>query len=251
MDLATIIGLMLGLVAIVGGHVLEGGGIHALIQPTAAMIVVGGTVGATFVSFPLPVILKAFKDLRLAFFPPHHDLLQLIGELCAYASKARTNGLIALEQDVKEAKDPFLGLGLAMIIDGVDPQKFRETLEVEMETFEAYNKTSAEYFESAGGFAPTIGIIGAVLGLIHVMENLSDPSKLGAGIAVAFVATIYGLITANILCIPLSTKLKHLLKEQLREKELIVEGLFLILFGENPRLIERKLHSYLAKRPNE
>jgi len=249
MDIATIIGLVLGIGAVVGGHILEGGHMGALIQPTAAMIVLGGTFGATFVSFPLSVILKAFKDAKMAVLPPHVDMRKLVSDLSGYASKVRKDGLISLEQDAQDIRDPFLKLGLSMIVDGVDPQQFRQTMETEMETFEAHAKGSAEYFEAAGGYAPTIGIIGAVLGLIHVMENLSDASKLGAGIAVAFVATIYGLVTANIFCIPMSSKLKHHVKEQVREKELILEGLLSLLQGEHPRLIEQKLMAYLHDRP--
>jgi chemotaxis protein MotA len=245
MDLATIIGLVLGICAIFGGAMLEGLHVGALIQPTAAIIVLGGTFAATFVSFPLPTILTAFKDVKKVFLPPKDDPDSVIKNIINYAAKARRNGLISLEQEAQSVKDTFTKKGISLVVDGIDPQKLRETMEIELGSFEEHGKGSAEFFEAAGGFAPTIGIIGAVLGLIHVMSNLSDPSKLGGGIAVAFVATIYGLMTANIFCIPFGTKLKHRLKEELLQKEMVIEGLIAIQNGENPHFIEQKLRAYL------
>jgi len=245
MDITTIIGMILGLGAVLGGHILEGGHIGALIQPTAAMIVLGGTFGAAFISFSLAVVIKAFKDVIHVFLPPKYDPEKIIKEIVAWSTKARQNGLISLEQDAKNIADPYIRKGLNLIVDGTEPETFRETMETELGTFEEHEKTSPEFFEAAGGYAPTIGIIGAVLGLIHVMENLSDSSKLGAGIAVAFVATIYGLVTANIFCLPVSTKLKQQLKQQVRQKEIILEGLYALQAGANPRIIEEKLRAYL------
>lgn len=245
MDLATIIGLVLAIGAVFGGALLEGLHIGALIQPTAAIIVLGGTFGATFVSFPLPSILNAFKDVGRCFFPPKDDPEGVIKSIISYAAKARRNGLISLEQEAQTVKDAFTKKGISLVVDGIDPQKLRETMEIELGSFEEHRKRSAEVFEAAGGFAPTIGIIGAVLGLIHVMSNLSDPSKLGGGIAVAFVATIYGLMTANVFCLPFGTKLKHRVKEELLQKEMLIEGLIAIQNGENPHFIEQKLRAYL------
>lgn len=245
MDLATIIGLCLGIGAVFGGALLEGLNITALIQPTAAIIVLGGTFGATFISFPLATILKAFKDIGRCFIPPKEEPEAVIKNIINYAAKARRNGLISLEQEAQSVKDSFTKKGISLVVDGIDPQKLRETMEIELGSFEEHSKGSAEVFEAAGGFAPTIGIIGAVLGLIHVMHNLSDPSKLGEGIAVAFVATIYGLMTANIFCLPFSTKMKHRLKEELLQKEMVIEGLIAIQNGENPHFIEQKLRAYL------
>jgi len=245
MDIATIIGLILGFGAVVGGQVLEGGHISAILQPTAALIVLGGTIGATFVSFPLKSILQALMDTRKALFPSKANHETIIKDMIGYAAKARKNGLISLEQETQTIKDNFTKKGVSMVVDGIDPQKFREAMEIELNTFEEHAKMSAEVFEAAGGFAPTIGIIGAVLGLIHVMENLSDASKLGSGIAVAFVATIYGLMTANIICIPFGTKLKHRIKEEVLLKEMIIEGLIAIQNGENPHFIEQRLRSYI------
>jgi chemotaxis protein MotA len=245
MDIATIIGMCMGVGAIFGGALLEGLNITALIQPTAAIIVLGGTFGATFVSFPLPTVLKAFKDITRCFIPPKDEPEAVIKSIINYAAKARRNGLISLEQEAQSVKDSFTKKGISLVVDGIDPQKLRETMEIELGSFEEHSKGSAEVFEAAGGFAPTIGIIGAVLGLIHVMHNLSDPSKLGEGIAVAFVATIYGLMTANIFCLPFGTKLKHRLKEELLQKEMVIEGLIAIQNGENPHFIEQKLRAYL------
>jgi len=169
----------------------------------------------------------------------------IIKDMIGYAAKARRNGLISLEQEAQTIKDPFTKKGISLVVDGIDPQKLREALEIEIESYEEYEKVSAEFFESAGGYAPTIGIIGAVLGLIHVMSNLSDTSKLGAGIAVAFVATIYGLMTANIVCIPFGTKLKHRIKDELLRRQMIIEGLISIQNGENPHFIEQKLRAFI------
>lgn len=244
MDIATLIGLFMGFGAVIGGQLLEGGHIGALLQPTAALIVLGGTFGATFVSFPIQDLLRAFRSVATAFFPQEEDPEDLIGKLVGFASTARKNGLITLEQDAQRVKDRFLGQGLEMVVDGMDPDEVMAVLQIELTNFEERHKVSAEVFESAGGFAPTIGIIGAVLGLIHVMNNLSDTSKLGAGIAVAFVATIYGLMLANIICIPISTKLKKRLKEQVLQREIVIEGLLAIQKGENPRMIEKRLRGF-------
>ncbi|HEU0264410.1 MAG TPA: flagellar motor protein [Geobacterales bacterium] len=245
MDIATIIGLILGFGAVFGGASLEGLHMTALIQPTAAVIVLGGTFGATFVSFPLPKILQALKDIRLIIFSPKQDHEATIQNLIGYAAKARRNGLISLEQEAQSIKDSFTRKGVSLVVDGIDPQKLRETMEIELGTYEEHAKTSAEFFEAAGGFAPTIGIIGAVLGLIHVMNNLSDTSKLGGGIAVAFVATIYGLMVANIVCIPFGTKLKSRVKDGVLQKQMVIEGLIAIQNGENPHFIESKLRAFL------
>jgi chemotaxis protein MotA len=251
MDLATIIGLVLGIGAVFGGAALEGLHMGALLQPTAAIIVLGGTIAATCVSFPVPTLITAVKDLKKVFFSPQEDPETVIKNIINYAAKARRNGLISLEQEAQTVKDTFTKKGISLVVDGIDPQKLRETMETEVTSFEAHGKGSAEVFESAGGFAPTIGIIGAVLGLIHVMSNLSDPSKLGGGIAVAFVATIYGLMTANIFCIPFGTKLKHRLKEEILQKEMVIEGLIAIQNGENPHFIEQKLRAYLHESPEK
>lgn len=247
MDFATIIGLVVGFVAVFGGQVLEGGHISALLQPTAAIIVLGGTFGATCASFPTRELIKAAKDVRKIIFPGTEDMEQVIRDLASYSEMARRNGLLALQPLINETTgDPFKTKALQLVVDGTDPQQFQDFMEIELASFESHEKTSAEVYEAAGGFSPTIGIIGAVLGLIHVMQHLSDPTKLGEGIAVAFVATIYGLVTANIVCIPASTKLKRYLKQEVLVKTLIIEGLLDIQSGMNPRLIIMKLQGFLA-----
>ncbi len=245
MDIATLIGLTMGLGAIIGGAALEGLHLNALMQPTAALIVLGGTFGAAFISFPLDVVMGAFKDIKktLTTSPSNDDL---IAEICGYAAKARKNGIIALEQDAQSHGDRFMKKAISLSVDGVEPKDIKELMEIELGVEEEHAKMSAEFFEAAGGYAPTIGIIGAVLGLIHVMSNLEDTSKLGAGIAVAFVATIYGLITANILCLPAATKIKHRIKDEMVRKEIIIAGIVAIQNGENPRFIEERLKSYLG-----
>lgn len=246
MDLATVIGLIMGFAAVFGGAFLEGLHMSALIQPTAALIVLGGTFGATFICFPLASIIKAFKDVKIAFLPPKVDHESVVKDIINYATKARRNGLISLEQEAQSARDPFIKKGISLVVDGIDPQKLRETLEADIMAFEDHSKHSVEFYEAAGGFSPTIGIIGAVLGLIHVMSNLSDTSKLGGGIAVAFVATIYGLMVANIICLPIGTKLKIRMKEEVLRRVMILEGLIAIQNGENPHFIEQKLKAYVG-----
>lgn len=246
MDLATIIGLVMAFGAIFGGAALEGVHIKALIQPTAAMIVAGGTFGACFVSFPLSSIIMALKEIKTAFLPAKVDHEGVVKDIINYATKARRNGLISLEQEAQAVKDPFVKKGISLVVDGIDPQKLRETLEAEIVAYEDHYKHAVEFYEAAGGFSPTIGIIGAVLGLIHVMSNLSDTSKLGGGIAVAFVATIYGLIIANVICLPIGTKLKIRMNEEIMRRVMILEGLIAIQNGENPHFIEQKLKAFVG-----
>jgi len=244
MDIATLLGLIIGFGAVIGGQVLEGGHISALIQPTAALIVAGGTSGATLVSFPMKTVLNALRDAKTTLFFTEYDPETTIRLIARLAETARREGLLVLEAERKIIKDRFINKALTLLVDGAEEKRFVEFMEIELNTFEEEGKASAEVFEAAGGFAPTIGIIGAVLGLIHVMSNLSDTASLGAGIAVAFVATIYGLMTANIICIPISTKLKKRMKEQLLVKEIAFQGLLSVQQGENPRLIVEKLHGY-------
>jgi chemotaxis protein MotA len=246
MDLATIIGLVMGFGGIFGGAAIEGVHMSALMQPTAAMIVLGGTFGAAFISFPLPVIIGALKNIKTVFLPPKVDHEQVVKDIINYATKARRNGLISLEQEAQSVRDPFIKKGISLVVDGIDPQKLRETLEADIMAYEDHTKHSVEFYEAAGGYSPTIGIIGAVLGLIHVMANLSDTSKLGAGIAAAFVATIYGLMLANIFCLPTATKLKIRMKEEILRRIMILEGLIAIQNGENPHFIEQKLMAFVG-----
>jgi chemotaxis protein MotA len=251
LDLASIIGLTMAGLAILGGQALEGGSIKSIIQPTAAIIVLGGTFGACLLQFPLLVALGSFKTFIKAFQEPKTNNKEVIKEIIRLANKARKEGVISLESDAQKIADPFLKKALTMAMDGVEPKVLRETMELEISNLEDEAEQPIKFWQAAGGYSPTIGILGAVLGLIHVMENLSDPSKLGGGIAVAFVATVYGVGLANLVYLPISGKLKLKSKAHLVAKEIMLVGVISILEGENPRLIDDKLKSYLSRKEQE
>jgi chemotaxis protein MotA len=251
MDLATVIGLVIAVVAILGGQTLEGGSVQSIMQGTAALIVIGGTLGACMVQFPLDVVLGSLKAVFKVFQEPKVNNRNIIQEIIRLANKARKEGVISLEADAQQIDDQFLKRALTMAMDGVEPKVLRDTMELEMTNLEEEAEHPIKFWQSAGGYSPTMGILGAVLGLIHVMENLSDPSKLGEGIAVAFVATVYGVGLANLVFLPISGKLKLKAKTELVSKEIMLVGVIGILEGENPRLIEDKLKSYLNRREQE
>lgn len=246
LDLTSFFGILLALVAIIGGQLLEGGHTNSLFQLTAFVIVIGGTLGAIMLQNPLPVFLRGMRMAKWAFVPPPQDATYLIHQVADWSNTARRGGLLALEPAIEDLDDPFAKRGLQMLIDGAEPETLRETLQVEVDAYEAQQRLAAKVWESAGGYAPTIGILGAVLGLIHVMENLSDPSKLGAGIAVAFVATVYGVGFANMFFLPIANKLKNIIGREIVMREMLIEGLIAVANGENPRLIERRLQGYLV-----
>jgi len=245
MDRSSIIGLILGIGAILGGNLLEGGKIDSILQPTAALIVFGGTAGATFLSFPFSDIGKAFLSLRSIFFEQRPDEDELIRKIISLSSIARRNGFIAIEAEVAKIDIPFFKRTLKLAIDGMLPKMLIETVEQENATFEEESRRIAKVFDTAGGFSPTIGIIGAVLGLIHVMENLADPTKLGAGIAVAFVATIYGVGMANLILLPIARKLIIRMNRELALREMILEGIVGLQSGINPYYLEGKLRTFV------
>jgi chemotaxis protein MotA len=247
MDKATLIGLVMGIGAVLGGQILEGGSLHSIMQFTAAVIVFGGTFGAVFLSYPYENVLGAFKDIRIIIKEPVRDPAEIISQLTKYANKARKEGILSLEKEIKNIQEPFLSKALTMAVDGVEPNTIREAMETELEYLDEHGKVNSKVFKSAGGYAPTIGILGAVLGLIHVMENLNDPSKLGAGIAVAFVATVYGVGSANLLFLPIATKMEMRHRHNMILKEMMLEGVVSVSTGENPRLIEEKLNSFLSE----
>jgi chemotaxis protein MotA len=248
MDFTTIAGILLSVGAILGGQALEGGHIGSILQLTAAIIVIGGTVGAVCVQFHGAALKQAMRDIKLAFKPHIYDAAATVASIVALANKARREGLIAIEKDAASMKDPFLKRGLELAVDGTEAKAVRGAMEMEITHAEEEGEHSVKVLEAAGGYAPTVGIIGAVLGLIHVMENLSDPSKLGGGIAVAFVATVYGVAMANLFLLPLAGKLKLRHREHIVSMELACEGVCSIAEGENPRLIERKLAVYAHER---
>lgn len=245
MDLATILGIALALGGILVGQYLEGGSIFQILQPTAALIVVGGTVGATMIGFPLSVMKQAAADLLHVIKDEHVEPNKIIDEIIRFTNKARKEGIIALEKDAAAVEDDFFRKAIMMAVDGSEPKELRETMEVELQYMEERGEHSAKVYEAAGGFAPTIGIIGAVLGLIQVMQHLDNIEEVGHGIAVAFVATIYGVGIANIVFLPAAGKLKMKHRKKMIMKEMMLEGTLGILEGQNPRLIEGKLSSFL------
>ena len=247
MDIFAVIGIFFGIGMILTGQAMEGGNLGQLLQITAAFIVLGGTTGAIILSFPFPILKSAISMLKNVFFPPKTDLEALIKEIGGFATKARKEGIIALEKEANRATDSLLTLGLGAVADGTDPTLVREMMENQIEQLENMVNNAAKVYESFGGYSPTLGIIGAVMGLIQVMQNLSDPSKLGAGIAVAFVATIYGLFAANLVMIPLGTRIKFIYQKVYLYKNIILEGVLSIQAGESPVLIERKLHSFILE----
>ena len=245
MDKISVLGLLLGVLAIVGGQILEGGNVASLSQPTALLIVLGGTMGAVMLQSPYATFMRGIRMMRWVWYPPTVDYRLLIKQISNWSQISRREGLLALENAINQLKDDFARKGLQLLVDGAEPERLREVLEVEIGTFEEEMRQSARIWEAAGGYSPTIGILGAVLGLIHVMENLSDPSKLGAGIAVAFVATIYGVGLANLVFLPMANKLKSHISRQVIQREMIVDGLVGIANGDNPRIIESRLQGYL------
>lgn len=246
MDRISLIGLVLGVAAIVVGQVLEGGHVASLLQPTAFLIVVGGTLGAVMLQSPFRVFADGMRMARWVFVPPPDRGEELIGLVTQWGLIARRDGLLSLEPRIAEQDDPFLQRGLQFLVDGVEPERLRELMGIEIDASEAQMKLGARVWEAAGGYSPTIGILGAVLGLIHVMENLSDPARLGAGIAVAFVATIYGVGFANLVFLPFAKKLQAHIARISSEREMIIDALVGIGNGENPRIIEARMRGYLV-----
>lgn len=243
-DFATIGGLLLAAGGILGGLILEGGQMRDIVQITAAIIVVGGTLGAVMVNTPLSTLIAAAGRLGTVLFEPAHDPNQRIEILIDFAGKARKAGIVALEREVQALDDLFLKKALSLAMDGADLQDIRIMLELEMAASESRSDQEAKVFESAGGYAPTIGIIGAVLGLIQVMKNLSDVNEVGHGIAVSFVATVYGVAMANILLLPTANKIKARAHEEVRLMELTMEGVIGIVEGMNPKLLRVKLEAF-------
>ncbi len=246
MDIAALIGIILGIGAIIGGNLVEGGNTAHLVQVAAAIIVFGGTLGATMLSFSIRDLFNAVMALGMVFGGRSSSPGEVIEDILGLLVKARKMGLLTLESQVKTIDNPFLRKGLSLVIDGIPPAMIKEILYQEISTYEETYKKASKVYESAGGYAPTIGILGAVLGLIQVMRNVTDPSKIGGGIAVAFVATIYGVGSANLFLIPLGKKVMNRLKEEVFVKELIVEGVLGIESGVNPYFLKARMNAFLA-----
>lgn len=245
MDWGSLIGIALAIGGLLIGQMLEGGKLGSLIQPAAFIIVIVGTIGAVILQSGWQNFMRGVRMAGNVFVPKDDDFPSLIRDISGWSVIARREGLLALERMIDGIADPFIQHGLRLIVDGVDPTKVREVLELEIDAYEAKQRLAIKIWESAGGYAPTIGILGAVLGLIHVMENLSDPARLGSGIAVAFVATIYGVGFANLVFLPIAGKLKALVARDVFRHEMLADAFAGIAAGENPRLIEERMNIYL------
>ena len=245
MDILTLVGFVLAACAILIGAILKGAGIHALLSSAAFMIVVVGTVAAILVQTPLNVFKHAFKILPWIFKPPVNQRAELIKKMVDWSNIARKQGLLGLEPLLEKESDDFVKKGLQLVVDGSEPDVIRSILEVELHVREQADTRGAKVFEGMGIYSPTLGIIGAVLGLMAVMQNLADPSKLCHGIAAAFTATVYGIGLANLFLLPIASKLKGAIAGLTETREMIIEGMLSIAQGENPRNIESKLQGYL------
>ena len=243
-DLATISGIALALAGIIGGLLLEKGSIQDLTQGTAAMIVLGGTFGAVLVTTPMAIVRRALRGLGAIFFERTSDTAAAIDRLIQYAAKARKQGIVSLEAEAAAIDDPFLRKALSLAVDGTDLQELRKMMEIDIAVAEHNAESEARVWEAAGGYAPTIGIIGAVMGLIQVMKHLEDITAVGHGIAVAFVATVYGVGSANILFLPAANKLRARMHAAALRKDMVLEGVVGIVEGLNPTLIRLKLDAY-------
>lgn len=245
MDILSVLGLILAFLAVVGGQLLEGGHLSSLVNGPAFIIVFVGTVGAIMFQTPLDIFKRALARSIWVFLPPKISLEEMIEKIVNWSNVTRKEGLLGLENFIQEEPDKFVGKALQLLVDGSEPEEIRHILELELSAREDVDNQAAGVFEGMGGYAPTIGIIGAVLGLIHVMGNLADPSKLGGGIAAAFVATVYGVSLSNLVCLPLANKLKSVVHKQSQMSELLIEGVIAIAHGENPRNIEARLRGFI------
>src|SRR4051812_30848863 len=245
MDILSVVGFLLAVVAILVGAILKGAGLHSLLSSAAFMIVVVGTFASIFVQTPLGVFKHAMSRVGWVFKPPQLGAEELIRKIIEWSNIARKQGLLGLEPMIQNENDTFVQKGLQLVVDGSEPDAIRGIMEVELDVREHADTRAAKVWEGMGIYSPTLGIIGAVLGLMAVMQNLADPSKLGHGIAAAFTATVYGIGFANLFFLPIAGKLKGIVAEQSQVREMVIEGMISIAQGENPRAIESKLHGYL------
>lgn len=244
MDKLSIIGLIVAILAVYIGFTLDGGTVSALFELPAFIIVVGGTLGAVMLQSSMMQFKHALSLLKWVFLPPQYDIERGINEVVSWAGKAREHGYLSLEDTALEIEDTYTQKGLNLLVDGVEIESFRETLELDLDIYREHGLRSARVYEAMGGYSPTIGILGAVLGLIHAMSNLTEPALLGQGIATAFIATIYGVGFANLLYLPIANKIRAIVHQQSMYREMICEGLVAIAHGENPHAIENKLSAF-------
>jgi len=246
MDPGTLAGIGIAVLCIFGSMVMEGGNPGALIAPPAMILVLGGTFGVAMASGLMKDATGAggnmAKALKAKPEPPDDTIAQMV----EFAERARREGLLALEEVTKSVEDPFLRKGIELAVDGTDPEELREILENDIASFRAEQKSGAKFFENMGGFAPTLGIIGTVIGLVHVLQNLSDPGKLGPLIASAFVATLWGVMSANVFWLPIANRLKRVAEIEIHHRELLIEGIISIQAGANPRIVQQRLLSHLS-----
>ncbi len=247
MDKASIGGVVLAIAGIVAGLLIEGGTLSQILQPTAALIVFGGTMGAVLLQFPLTTVTGAFRSMARVFVTPAKQNDMLIAQLVSFANKARRNGVVSLDADLRTIQEPFLKQPLMLAVDGTEPAELRKIMRVSLDCTSEREERLPAVFESAGGFSPTIGILGAVLGLIQVMQHLDNIQEVGRGIAVAFVATIYGVGIANLFFLPFAGKMRIHLREEHQRREMMLEGVISILEGMNPRMLEVKLSGFLKE----
>jgi chemotaxis protein MotA len=241
MDIVTILGVLAGLAALIGGFLWEGGQLTGLFHLTAAVIVFGGTIAAVVISFPASKLKSIPQALRYTFVRPEDNMEQLIEDIVDMATTSRRHGVLSLERKIQDHPNPFLREGIQMVVDGTDPENIRKILEIRMDRIELKHGGFAKVFESAGGYAPTMGIIGTVMGLIHVLGNLSDPTQLGPSIAVAFIATLYGVASANLIFLPIASKIKSRSADEIQDLELLLQGILAIQNGEHPRIVRKKM----------
>jgi len=246
MDLLSIFGVLIALVAIIGGNLLEGGDVSALLNLPAALIVIGGTFGATVLQNSAGVMLHSFRQALWILLPPYFNLQDGMEKIIGWSMVARKEGLLGLEAIAEQEADTFSRKGLQLLVDGAEAEVIRSVMELDLSIQEERDLSGAKVYEAMGGYAPTLGILGAVLGLIHVMGHLEDPAMLGPGIATAFVATVYGVGLANLFYFPIANKLKAIVSGQATYREMLIEGVVAIAEGENPKFIELKLKGYLT-----
>ena len=251
MDKASFGGAILALAGILAGLIIEGGNLGQILQPTAALIVFGGTMGAVLLQFPMATVVAAFSGMLHIFAAPRKQDGRLIGLLVGFANKARRNGVVSLDDDLKSIDDPFLKQTLTLAVDGTEPGELRNIMRVILDSITEDEERLPAVFESAGGFSPTIGILGAVLGLIQVMQHLDNIQEVGRGIAVAFVATIYGVGIANLFFLPFAGKMRIRIRDGYRRREMMLEGVISILEGMNPRMLETKLSGFVEEARRE
>jgi chemotaxis protein MotA len=244
MDWASLVGLILVTVGILAGQALEGGRLSSLVQPAAFVIVVVATIGAVLLQSRLPTFIRGIRMLKWIVSMPEDNSKKNVQDALVWSVVARREGFLSLERYMESSKDPFIRKGLRLVVDGIDPTRLKEILDVDISFYEMEQRQAIKIWDAAGGYSPTIGILGAVLGLIHVMENLTDPSKLGSGIAVAFVATIYGVGLANLLFLPVANKLKEIIGREVVRREMLADIFYSIAQGDSPRIVEERLSNH-------